>query len=179
MLPLPAGGRAGRGQWQKPGAGQGPTRHPSPEKQPRDSRADGTGLAEARLVSPRVTASSPALLVQGDAVNATVGTKDVELPGLGQQLHVPHLVGAPVHSLGRKAEGNVTFLWHPGGAAGRGLLGAGASGREPRCPRCQVGQGPACPHPCRVKEEAARWAMLPPRREQWQVKAVISCTCRL
>lgn len=117
-------------------------------------------------MSPRVTASSPTLLVQGDAVNATVGTEDVELPGLGQQLHVPHLVGAPVHGLGRKAEGNVTFLWHPGGAAGRGLLGAGASGREPRCPLCQVGQGPARPHPCRVKEEAARWAMLPPRQPQ-------------
>lgn len=61
------------------------------------------------LASPAVTAGSPALLVQGDAVNAAVGTEDVKLPGLGQQLHVPHLVGAPVHGLGGKAEKKSSF----------------------------------------------------------------------
>lgn len=93
-------------------------------------RIPGTlGLtAQGWLVSPGVPASSPALLLQRDAVNAAVGAEDVELPGLGQQLHVPHLVGAPVHGLGGKAERIVTFLRHPEGAARR------------RCPRCQVGR---------------------------------------
>lgn len=49
-----------------------------------------------------VTATSPALLLQRDAVNAAVGAEDVKLPGLGQQLHVPHLLGALVHGLGGK-----------------------------------------------------------------------------
>lgn len=49
--------------------------------------------------------SSPALLLQGHAVDPAVGAEDVELPGLGQQLHVPHLVGAPVHGLRGGAEG--------------------------------------------------------------------------
>lgn len=75
-------------------------------------------MARGWLTSPGLAAGSPALLVQGDAVNAAVGAEDVELPGLGQQLHVPHLVRAPVHGLGGKAERNVTFLRHPAGGDG-------------------------------------------------------------
>ena len=121
-------------------------------------------MAWGWLASLGVTARSPALLVQGDAVNATLGTEDVELPGLGQQLHMPYPVRAPVHGLGGKAERNVTFLQHPEGRRGWGCSPQVRVLRKPRCPRCQPRQNSAHPH--QVKKETTRRTMLPPRQPQ-------------
>lgn len=89
-----------------------------------------------------VTPGSPALLLQGHAVDPAVGAQDVELPGLGQQLHVPHLVGAAEHGLGVGTEPNVTS--HGTRRGGRDKVapcrgGSKATSRDKRIP----GQHPA------------------------------------
>lgn len=75
------------------------------------SRASGLSRQEGQLGGParaHLPCCSPALLLQGHAVDPAVGTQDVELPGLGQQLHMPHLVGAAEHGLAAGTEANVT-----------------------------------------------------------------------
>ena len=125
--------------------------NPAPAGAQRSTPAPWSGPGTLGLAAvPGGDAGSPALLVQGDTVNAALGAEDVELPGLRQQLHVPHLVGAPVHGLGRKAERNVTFLRRPG-CQRRGVTVPTLPGKE----------SPAQPHPRWVRKPLAGQRSLP------------------
>lgn len=51
---------------------------------------------------------SPALIVQGHAINANSSTENIQLMVEGQELHMPDLIRKPVDSLGRKWDGGIT-----------------------------------------------------------------------